>query len=312
MTKIIITGLVLFGFVISAAVIITIRNFMRRDEFEKNWNQFKGKIQQKWSKFTQDELSKIHGKYDYFLGLLQKKYGPSLSEHLTAIADSMGTISDSVMELFNTGLKQPPLFHINQQGKNLRTFAAQGHLGNMIELLNLRPDLLNDIAASQKRTELHWAVANNHTACVQALLQRSARYDMLDQHKQTPIDIYLTQSNPHPEMNAVFVTFFINKFATTNKTGERALRNAAYHGDLNAVKLLLNSGVAIDAWNDKHQTALHYATINKHLSVIKYLVLHGADPELLDNSGHHALSYTMNDPEVLLCFEHQNNPTLSI
>jgi uncharacterized protein YjbJ (UPF0337 family) len=48
---------------------------MRRDEFEKNWNQFKGKIQQKWSKFTQDELSKIHGKYDYFLGLLQKKYG---------------------------------------------------------------------------------------------------------------------------------------------------------------------------------------------------------------------------------------------
>jgi uncharacterized protein YjbJ (UPF0337 family) len=50
---------------------------MNRDEFEGNWHQLKGKIREKWAKFTHDELNQMSGKYEQFIGSLQKKYGHS-------------------------------------------------------------------------------------------------------------------------------------------------------------------------------------------------------------------------------------------
>lgn len=47
---------------------------MNRDEFEANWHQLKGKIRDKWSKFTNEDIAKFNGKYEQFLGALQKKY----------------------------------------------------------------------------------------------------------------------------------------------------------------------------------------------------------------------------------------------
>ena len=52
-------------------------DIMHKEEFEKHWNQLKGKIQEKWGKFTYDELNKLNGKYEHFLSQLQKKYGYS-------------------------------------------------------------------------------------------------------------------------------------------------------------------------------------------------------------------------------------------
>jgi uncharacterized protein YjbJ (UPF0337 family) len=48
---------------------------MNRNEFESNWNQFKAQIPEKWKKFTSEEISRLDGRYDPFLGHLQKKYG---------------------------------------------------------------------------------------------------------------------------------------------------------------------------------------------------------------------------------------------
>ncbi len=48
---------------------------MHKEEFEGKWHQFKGKIQEKWNKITHDDIAHINGKYDIFLGKLQKKYG---------------------------------------------------------------------------------------------------------------------------------------------------------------------------------------------------------------------------------------------
>lgn len=50
---------------------------MNRDEFEGNWRQLKGKLKEKWGKFTEDDITRMNGKYDQFLGSLQKKYGYS-------------------------------------------------------------------------------------------------------------------------------------------------------------------------------------------------------------------------------------------
>lgn len=50
---------------------------MNKEQFEGNWNEMKGKIKEKWGKLTDNEITEINGKYDQFLGLLQKRYGYS-------------------------------------------------------------------------------------------------------------------------------------------------------------------------------------------------------------------------------------------
>jgi len=48
---------------------------MNKDRFEGSWKEFKGKIKEKWGKLTDNDLTQINGKYDQFLGALQKRYG---------------------------------------------------------------------------------------------------------------------------------------------------------------------------------------------------------------------------------------------
>lgn len=48
---------------------------MNKDTFKGNWNEFKGKIKEKWGKLTDDDITEINGKRDQLLGKLQKTYG---------------------------------------------------------------------------------------------------------------------------------------------------------------------------------------------------------------------------------------------
>ena len=50
---------------------------MNRHEFEANWSQLKGSIPAKWNKFLPEDMARLDGKYEPFLGHLQKKYGLS-------------------------------------------------------------------------------------------------------------------------------------------------------------------------------------------------------------------------------------------
>lgn len=45
-----------------------------------NWNQLKGKIKQKYSELTDDDLTYVEGKEDELLGRLQEKLGKSKDE----------------------------------------------------------------------------------------------------------------------------------------------------------------------------------------------------------------------------------------
>lgn len=51
-----------------------------KDQIEGTWRQFKGKIQEKWGKLTDDDLDVIAGKKEQFLGALQKKEGLAREE----------------------------------------------------------------------------------------------------------------------------------------------------------------------------------------------------------------------------------------
>ena len=48
---------------------------MNKDIFEGNWKQFKGDIQQKWGKLTDDQIDQAEGNREKFLALIQENYG---------------------------------------------------------------------------------------------------------------------------------------------------------------------------------------------------------------------------------------------
>src|SRR5262245_6878168 len=48
---------------------------MNWDRVEGNWKEFKGKVQQKWGKLTNDDLDMVQGKRTELTGRLQQRYG---------------------------------------------------------------------------------------------------------------------------------------------------------------------------------------------------------------------------------------------
>jgi uncharacterized protein YjbJ (UPF0337 family) len=48
---------------------------MNWDRVEGNWKEFKGKVQQKWGKLTNDDLDVVQGKRNELTGRLQQRYG---------------------------------------------------------------------------------------------------------------------------------------------------------------------------------------------------------------------------------------------
>ena len=50
---------------------------MNKDIFEGKWKQVRGEIRGLWGKVTDDDLDKVAGQFDVFVGLLQEKYGYS-------------------------------------------------------------------------------------------------------------------------------------------------------------------------------------------------------------------------------------------
>jgi uncharacterized protein YjbJ (UPF0337 family) len=50
-------------------------NRREADRVEGNWTEFKGKVQQKWGKLTNDDLEVVKGKRTELSGRLQQRYG---------------------------------------------------------------------------------------------------------------------------------------------------------------------------------------------------------------------------------------------
>jgi uncharacterized protein YjbJ (UPF0337 family) len=48
---------------------------MNKDEFAGKWKQVRGQAKVVWGKLTDDDLEKVGGNIDKFIGLLQEKYG---------------------------------------------------------------------------------------------------------------------------------------------------------------------------------------------------------------------------------------------
>jgi len=50
---------------------------VNKDVFVGKWTQVRGEAKVWWGKLTDDDLDKVAGRFDMFIGLLQEKYGYS-------------------------------------------------------------------------------------------------------------------------------------------------------------------------------------------------------------------------------------------
>ncbi len=48
---------------------------MNHDTFEGKWKQFRGRVREWWGDLTDDDLDRVQGQREQFLGLLQERYG---------------------------------------------------------------------------------------------------------------------------------------------------------------------------------------------------------------------------------------------
>ncbi len=93
---------------------------INQDVFDGKWKQMRGTIKQQWGDLTDDDLRKVQGRYDQFLGLLQEKYGYSRQtaenelntrmNDLAAFGDNLQTSTREVVTAVDQTVTQRPWF----------------------------------------------------------------------------------------------------------------------------------------------------------------------------------------------------------
>jgi uncharacterized protein YjbJ (UPF0337 family) len=69
---------------------------MNSDVFVGKWKQVRGEAKVWWGRLTDDDLDKVAGRFEMFIGLLQEKYGYSrahaeqeIEQHMKAFESDM-------------------------------------------------------------------------------------------------------------------------------------------------------------------------------------------------------------------------------
>ena len=68
---------------------------MNWDQIEGNWEQFKGKVREKWGRLTSDDLDMIKGRQEQLSGRLQERYGIAREEAEREIKEFLAAAKDS-------------------------------------------------------------------------------------------------------------------------------------------------------------------------------------------------------------------------
>jgi ankyrin repeat protein len=140
---------------------------------------------------------------------------------------------------------------------------------------------------SQGRSALLLAVAGNHVATAKALLDAGASPNTQAANRDTPW--LLAGALGHAEIIAVMLPRKPD-LTIRNRYGGNALIPACERGHVEAVKLLLTSGIDLDHVNDLGWTCLLEIVILgdggiRHQQVAKLVLDAGANPSLADKDG---------------------------
>ena len=125
-------------------------------------------------------------------------------------------------------------------------------------------------------TALHWAVYWDEPETADALIRAGADVDAANDYEVTPL--WLACANASGPMVERLLAAGADARATLT-SGETALMACARTGSVDAAEALLSRGVEVDAREaSESQTALMWATAQRHPAVVRLLLEHGADP----------------------------------
>lgn len=65
---------------------------MNWDRVEGNWQQFKGKLREKWGELTDDDIDVIDGRREQLQGKIQERYGKRRDEAEREVDDWLNTL----------------------------------------------------------------------------------------------------------------------------------------------------------------------------------------------------------------------------
>jgi uncharacterized protein YjbJ (UPF0337 family) len=70
---------------------------MNWDRVQGNWKQFKGQVQEKWGRLTDDQFAAINGRREILAGKIQEAYGIGRDEaerQIQDLANSLQEVTD--------------------------------------------------------------------------------------------------------------------------------------------------------------------------------------------------------------------------
>jgi len=126
--------------------------------------------------------------------------------------------------------------------------STKGHLAVVINILQFRPNLVNE-QTKEGRTALQVAAHEGHSNVVEQLLAAGADPGLAD------------------------------------SAGDQAVHYAVLGNTSDTILTLVNRGANVNAGNKQKRTALHLAVVNRKSELVRTLLKAGADGGLQDNSG---------------------------
>lgn len=154
----------------------------------------------------------------------------------------------------------------------LMTAARTGNAGAVRVLLDHGANV-NAKEDYRGQTALMWAAAERHADVVKLLLDHGADWRIESESRETTI----------PKLSAA------SSITPMARGGLTAFHFAAREGDVRTGQVMLDAGVDINQLDADHTSPLVIAILNKRYTYAKFLLDHGADPNLADVRGRAAL-----------------------
>lgn len=78
---------------------------MNKDILEGQWKQIRGEAKSWWGKLTDDDLTRVAGKFDTLAGVLQEKYGYTRQQAETEIDNRVTAFETNLQKAKTTPTK---------------------------------------------------------------------------------------------------------------------------------------------------------------------------------------------------------------
>jgi len=78
---------------------------MNWSQFEGKWNDVKGQVKERWGRLSDDDLTRVEGKKDRLVGLIQQKYGVAKEKAEDELND-WASKAQSLLERAKEGVQQ--------------------------------------------------------------------------------------------------------------------------------------------------------------------------------------------------------------